>query len=133
MYWKIGRAISHYLPGYANRAGDTCDVCHVMECPEPGSFVLSKRSNELTTNVLIALLKTEIMPYVKIEVTREGVTREQKQELIAGVTQLITDVLDKDPHLTHVVIQEVELDDWGYAGEQVSVLREKGITAKRNQ
>ncbi len=73
------------------------------------------------------------MPYVKIEVTREGVTRQQKQELIAGVTQLMTNVLDKDPHLTHVVIQEVELDDWGYAGEQVSVLREKGITAKRNQ
>lgn len=104
-----------------------------MVCLEQGSFVLSKHSNELTTNALITLLKTEIMPYVKIEVTREGVTRQQKQELIAGVTQLITDVLDKDPHLTHVVIQEIELDDWGYAGEQVSVLREKGITAKRNQ
>ncbi|MCF0074662.1 4-oxalocrotonate tautomerase family protein [Dyadobacter sp. CY261] len=73
------------------------------------------------------------MPYVKIEVTREGVTRQQKQALIAGVTNLITDVLDKDPQLTHVVIQEIELDDWGFAGEQVSVLREKGITAKKNQ
>lgn len=71
------------------------------------------------------------MPYVKIEVTREGVTREQKQTLIAGVTKLITEVLDKDPNLTHVVIQEIELDDWGFAGEQVSVLREKGITAKK--
>ena len=71
------------------------------------------------------------MPYIKIEVTREGVTREQKQALIAGVTNLITEVLDKDPKLTHVVIQEIELDDWGYAGEQVSVLREKGITANR--
>lgn len=69
------------------------------------------------------------MPYVKIEVTREGVTREQKQTLISGITKLITEVLDKDPKLTHVVIQEIELDDWGYAGEQVSVLREKGITA----
>lgn len=71
------------------------------------------------------------MPYIKIEVTREGVSREQKQKLIKGVTDLITDVLNKDPHLTHVVIQEVELDDWGYAGEQVSVLREKGITANK--
>ena len=71
------------------------------------------------------------MPYVKIEVTREGVTREQKQELIKGVTDLIVTVLYKDPHLTHVVIQEIELDDWGYAGEQVSVLREKGITADK--
>jgi 4-oxalocrotonate tautomerase len=71
------------------------------------------------------------MPYVKIEVTREGVTREQKQALITGVTKLMTEVLNKDPQLTHVVIQEIELDDWGYAGEQVSVLREKGITADK--
>jgi 4-oxalocrotonate tautomerase len=71
------------------------------------------------------------MPYVKIEVTREGVTREQKQTLIKGVTDLITDVLNKDPQLTHVVIQEIEMDDWGFAGEQVSVLREKGITADK--
>lgn len=71
------------------------------------------------------------MPYIKIEVTREGVTREQKQKLIKGVTDLVTSVLNKDPHLTHVVIQEVELDDWGYAGEQVSVLREQGITADK--
>ncbi|NVM64833.1 4-oxalocrotonate tautomerase [Mucilaginibacter sp. SG538B] len=71
------------------------------------------------------------MPYVKIELTREGVTREQKQILIKGVTDLITDTLNKDPHLTHVVISEVELDDWGYAGEQTSVLRERGITADK--
>ncbi|HTL08124.1 MAG TPA: 4-oxalocrotonate tautomerase family protein [Chitinophagaceae bacterium] len=71
------------------------------------------------------------MPYVKIEMTREGVTRKQKQQLIKGVTDLITDVLNKDPHLTHVVIQEINLDDWGYAGDQVSVLREQGITADK--
>jgi len=71
------------------------------------------------------------MPYVKIEITREGVTRQQKQTLIKGVTDLITSILDKDPQLTHVVIQEIDLDDWGYAGEQVSVLRDKGITANK--
>lgn len=71
------------------------------------------------------------MPYVKIELTQEGVSREQKQILIKGITDLITNTLNKDPHLTHVVIQEVQLDNWGYAGEQVSVLREKGITAEK--
>ncbi|BAV07330.1 4-oxalocrotonate tautomerase [Filimonas lacunae] len=71
------------------------------------------------------------MPYIKIELTREGVTREQKQQLIKGVTDLMTEVLNKDPHLTHVVIQEIDLDNWGYAGEQTSVLREKGITANK--
>ncbi|RYY12704.1 MAG: 4-oxalocrotonate tautomerase family protein [Chitinophagaceae bacterium] len=71
------------------------------------------------------------MPYIKIELTREGVTRSQKQQLIKGVTSLITEVLNKDPHLTHVVIQEIDLDDWGYAGDQVSGLREQGITADK--
>lgn len=71
------------------------------------------------------------MPFVKIELTREGVTREKKQQLIKGITDLLTNILNKDPHLTHVSIQEVELDNWGYAGEQVSVLREKGITADK--
>lgn len=71
------------------------------------------------------------MPFIKIELTREGVTREQKQQLIKGITDLFTEVLNKDPHLTHIAIQEVELDNWGYAGEQVSVLRERGITADK--
>ncbi|MBC7935766.1 MAG: 4-oxalocrotonate tautomerase family protein [Rhizobacter sp.] len=71
------------------------------------------------------------MPYIKIELTREGVSREQKQQLIRGITDLISDTLNKDPHLTHVVIQEIDLDDWGYAGDQVSILREQGITADK--
>jgi 4-oxalocrotonate tautomerase len=71
------------------------------------------------------------MPYVKIGVIREGITREQKQILIKGITDLICNTLNKDPQLTHVVIQEIDLDDWGFAGEQVSVLRAKGITANK--
>jgi 4-oxalocrotonate tautomerase len=73
------------------------------------------------------------MPYVKIEITREGATREQKATLIKGVTDLISDTLNKDPQLTHVVIQEYDTDDWGVAGDQVSELRKKGITAERNK
>ncbi|MET0637307.1 MAG: 4-oxalocrotonate tautomerase family protein [Chitinophagaceae bacterium] len=69
------------------------------------------------------------MPYIKIELTREDVTREKKQQLIKGVTDLIVRVLNKDPQLTHVVIQEIDTDDWGYGGEQVSVLREEGISS----
>jgi len=73
------------------------------------------------------------MPYVKIEITREGTTREQKATLIKGVTDLISDTLNKDPQLTHVVIQEIDLDDWGVGGDQVSELRKKGITAERKK
>ena len=71
------------------------------------------------------------MPIVTIGLTREGVTREQKQQLIKGATDLISGILNKDPNLTHVIIDEVDLDNWGVAGEQVSVLRERGITADK--
>lgn len=65
------------------------------------------------------------MPYVNIKVTREGVSKQQKQELIAGATQLLVDVLGKDPATTFVVIDEVDTDNWGIAGEQVTELRRK--------
>ncbi|NMG65575.1 2-hydroxymuconate tautomerase family protein [Azoarcus indigens] len=65
------------------------------------------------------------MPYVNIKVTREGVTREQKAALIAGVTELLLQVLGKSPALTHVVIEEVELDNWGLGGLSVTAFREQ--------
>ncbi len=65
------------------------------------------------------------MPYINIKVTREGVTKRQKQELITGATQLLVDVLGKDPSTTVVVIDEVDMDNWGFAGEPISELRRK--------
>lgn len=56
------------------------------------------------------------MPYVNIKVTREGVTSDQKAALIAGVTTLLQDVLQKPPASTFVVIDEVALEDWGIGG-----------------
>ena len=73
------------------------------------------------------------MPVVKIELTNEGVSREQKQILIKGVTDLLTNTLNKDPHLTHVIIHEIELDNWGYAGEQGSVIRERSLQSNNNK
>lgn len=63
------------------------------------------------------------MPYVLIQVTDEGVTREQKQALVKGTTDLLVRVLDKDPALTFVVIDEVATDNWGVAGELTSERR----------
>ncbi|CAN7291485.1 4-oxalocrotonate tautomerase family protein [Acidovorax sp. LjRoot129] len=63
------------------------------------------------------------MPYVNIQVTREGVTREQKAELIAGVTELLVRVLHKNPATTHVVIDEIDLDNWGVGGLLVTEFR----------
>lgn len=65
------------------------------------------------------------MPYVNIQVTREGVTRAQKAELIAGVTELLVRVLHKNPATTHVVIDEVDLDNWGVGGLPVAEFRKR--------
>ena len=65
------------------------------------------------------------MPYVNIKITDEGVTKEQKAALISGVTKLLQDVLNKNPATTVVVIDEVNTDNWGIKGEQVTELRKQ--------
>jgi len=65
------------------------------------------------------------MPYVNIKVTDENVTKQQKQALIEGATQLLVDVLDKNPATTFVVIDEVNTDNWGIGFDQVTKLRQQ--------
>tara|TARA_R110000868_G_scaffold409627_1_gene695508 strand:+ start:938 stop:1138 length:201 start_codon:yes stop_codon:yes gene_type:complete len=64
------------------------------------------------------------MPYINIKVTDEQVTKEQKQQLIAGATQMVVDILNKNPETTHVVIDEVPVDNWGVNGKQYSELKQ---------
>ena len=65
------------------------------------------------------------MPYVNIKITREGATAEQKATLIREVTHLLADTLGKNPATTIVVIEEVETDNWGIAGEAVTLRRKR--------
>ena len=65
------------------------------------------------------------MPYVNIKITREGATPEQKAELIAGATKLLRDVLGKNPATTVVVIDEVEMENWGIGGLPVEEFRRR--------
>lgn len=69
------------------------------------------------------------MPYVNIKITREGATAEQKARLIAGVTELLVDVLNKNPATTVVVIDEVALADWGIGGLPVTEFRRRAAAA----
>lgn len=66
------------------------------------------------------------MPYVNIKVTKEGVTAEQKEKLIKGTTDLLVNVLGKNPATVFVVIDEVETDNWGVGGETVTTRRKRG-------
>lgn len=65
------------------------------------------------------------MPYVLMQVTREGVTIEQKEALIQGVTDLLVQVLNKKPAQTFVVIEEIETDNWGIAGMTATKFRQQ--------
>ena len=66
------------------------------------------------------------MPYVNIKITKEGnVTKEQKAALIKGATDLLVNVLHKNPASTVGVIDEVDLDNWGLGGDPILVAREK--------
>lgn len=67
------------------------------------------------------------MPYVNIKITREGATAEQKARLIKGATQLLVDVLGKNPATTVVVIDEIDTDNWGVGGETITVRRKAGL------
>ena len=63
------------------------------------------------------------MPYVNIKITREGATTEQKAELIKGVTDLLQEKLGKNPSTTVVVIEEVDMENWGIGGLPVEAFR----------
>lgn len=56
------------------------------------------------------------MPYVNVRITKDGVTREQKKQIVAEITDTLVRVLGKKPEHTHIVIDEVETDNWGFAG-----------------
>lgn len=55
------------------------------------------------------------MPYVNIQITK-GATREQKSELVRDMTNSLVRVLGKNPEHIHIVIQEIDDEDWGFAG-----------------
>ena len=56
------------------------------------------------------------MPYVSVRITRDGVTVEQKRRVVEEITRTLVDVLGKRPEHIHVIIDEVEPENWGYAG-----------------
>jgi 4-oxalocrotonate tautomerase len=66
------------------------------------------------------------MPFVNIKITRDGATADQKAALIKGVTDLLVKVLNKNPQTTVVIIEEVDLDNWGIGGETVTSRKQKG-------
>jgi len=55
------------------------------------------------------------MPYVNVQITA-GASRSQKAEIVKDITESLVRVLGKKPEHTHVVIQEIAEEDWGFCG-----------------
>jgi 4-oxalocrotonate tautomerase len=67
------------------------------------------------------------MPYINVRIL-EGATTQQKADVIAGITDVMVKVLGKNPETTHIVIDEVPLENWGLRGQSVAELRKQPKT-----
>jgi 4-oxalocrotonate tautomerase len=65
------------------------------------------------------------MPVVSLHIT-PGSTRDQRARVVAEFTDTLVRVLGKKPEHTHIVIQEVAEDSWGYAGMLTDAFRRSG-------
>ncbi len=62
------------------------------------------------------------MPYINLQITK-GASREQKAEIVYRMTDALVQVLNKKPEHIHIVIQEIDDDDWGFNGMLTSEWR----------
>ncbi len=67
------------------------------------------------------------MPYINIRVTKENgePTAEQKAQLIEGVTELVGRVLGRNKSSTVVIIDEIDMQNYGLGGESIKSIRER--------
>lgn len=78
-----------------------------------------------TDSFIISFQSFNNMPYVNVKITRDGVTAEQKAQVVKEITDTLQRVLGKKPEHIHIVIDEVELENWGFAGRLTSELRQR--------
>ena len=65
------------------------------------------------------------MPYVNVRITKDGVTAEQKKQIVEEITQTLVKVLGKRPEHTHIIIDEIEPENWGFAGMLTTEFRKQ--------
>lgn len=65
------------------------------------------------------------MPYINVKITKDGTTTEQKAQIVQEMTQTLVSVLGKKPEHIHIVIDEIELENWGYAGMLTTEFRRR--------
>jgi 4-oxalocrotonate tautomerase len=75
------------------------------------------------------------MPYVNVKLIDDSVSPQAKAEVIRRITDVLVEVLNKNPETTFVVIEEVSIDNWGVAGQTVrarQVVQRSQLDAKNS-
>ena len=65
------------------------------------------------------------MPYVNVKITKDGVTADQKRKIVEDITHSLVTVLGKKPEHIHIVIDEIEPENWGFAGMLTTEFRKQ--------
>lgn len=65
------------------------------------------------------------MPFINVKITKDGVSAEQKAQIVKEITQTLVTVLNKQPEHIHIVIDEVEPENWGFAGVLTTEFRKQ--------
>jgi 4-oxalocrotonate tautomerase len=65
------------------------------------------------------------MPYVNVKITKTGVSVEQKKQIVEEITATLVNVLNKKPEHIHIVIDEIDTENWGFAGMLTSEYLQK--------
>lgn len=71
------------------------------------------------------------MPYVQVRITKDGVTAAQKRKLVEDITATLVNTLGKKPEHTHIVIDEVDPENWGFAGMLTTDYRKQGTPPRK--
>lgn len=65
------------------------------------------------------------MPFINVKITKDGVTVAQKKQIVEEMTQTLVRVLGKKPEHIHIVIDEIEPENWGFAGMLTTEFRKQ--------
>jgi 4-oxalocrotonate tautomerase len=66
------------------------------------------------------------MPYINVQITK-GASREQKSKIVRDMTDSLVNILDKKPEHIHIVIQEIEEENWGFEGLLTDEWKKKNL------
>jgi len=72
----------------------------------------------------VSIPRTNAMPYVNVKITRDGVSADQKRKLVEDITASLVTHLGKRPEHIHIVIDEIDPENWGFAGMLTTDYRE---------